>query len=105
MSPKGECWKISAAVNSITGAQPDSAGSGVRGLEPTAGYESGGPVSQASSGVKSVFGSTTDGCAASEAGSIHPSSGDAICPGFRSGAPAGAVSRVLSDSRSKPCSS
>ena len=105
MSPKGECWKISTAVNSITGAQPDSAGSGARGLEPTAGYESGGPVSQASLGVKSVFGSTADECAASGAGSIHPSSDGAICPGFRSEAPAGEVSRVLSDSRSKSCSS
>ena len=105
MSPKGECWKISAAVNSITGAQPGSAGSGARRLEPTTGYESEGPVSQASLGVKSVFGSTADGCAASVAGSIHPSLGDAVCPRFRSGAPTGAISRALSDNRSKPCSS
>ena len=103
MSPKGERWKISAVVNSITGAQPDSAGSGVRGLEPTPGYESRGPVSQASLGMKPVFGSTVDECVASGAGSIHPSSDDMICPEFRSGAPVGAIPRVLSDSRSKPC--
>ena len=105
MSPKGECWKISAAVNSITGAQPDSVGSGARGLEPTAGHKSGGPVTQTSLGVESVFSSTTDECAASGAGSIHPSSDNAIYPGFRSRAIAGAISRILSDSRSKPCSS
>ena len=105
MSPKGEDWKISVAVNSITGAQPDSAGSGASGLKPTAGHKSRGPVTQASLGVESVFGYTADECAASEAGSIHPSPDDAICPGFRSGVPAGAISRVLSDSGSKPCSS
>ena len=69
MSPKGECWKISAALNSVIGAQPGSAGSEVRGLEPTVGYESGGPVSQASLGVKSVFGSTAVGCVR---GGVHP---------------------------------
>ena len=105
MSPKGECWKISAAVNSITGAQPDSAGLEARRLEPTTRYESGGPVSQASLGVKPVFGSTIDECAASGAGSIHPSSDDAIFLGFRSEALAGAISQALSDSRSTPCSS
>ena len=96
---------MSAAVNSITGAQPGSAGSGERGLEPTAGYESGGLVSQASLGVRHVFGSTADECAASRAGSIHPSLGDAICSGFRSRASIGVISRALSGSRSKPCSS
>ena len=77
MSPKGECWKISVAANSITGAQPESAGSGTRGLGPTAGHKSRGPETQASLGMKFVFGPTTDECADSGAGSIHPSSDDA----------------------------
>ena len=92
MSPKGECWKISTAVNSIIGAQPDSVGSGVRGLEPTAGHESGGPMSQASLGVKSVFVTIADECAASVAGSIHPSSDGMICTRFKARAVAGAIS-------------
>ena len=91
MLPKGECWQVSTAVNSITGAQPDSAGLGAHGLEPTAGYKSGGPMTQTSLGMESVFGSTADEYAASGAGSIHPSSGGAICPGFRSGAILGAI--------------
>ena len=96
---------MSTVVNSITGAQPNSVGSGAHGLESTSGHEFGGLMTQASLGVESVFGSTTDECAASGAGSIHPSSDDAIYLGFRSGGTAGAVSRVLSDNRSKPCSS
>ena len=86
MSPKGEYWKMSAMVNSITGAQPGSAGSGARELEPTTGYESGGTESQASLGVRPGFGSATDECAPWGAGSIHPSLGHAIYSGFRSGA-------------------
>ena len=62
---------MSAAVNSITGAQSDLMGPGAYGLEPTAGHESGGPVTQASLGVESVFGSTTNECAASGA-EVHP---------------------------------
>ena len=103
MSPKGECWKTSAAVNSIIEAQPRSVGSRVRGLEPTTGYESGGPESQASTKVRPVFGSNADEYAACRAGSTPPSLGSATCSGFRSGAIAGMMFRALSDSRSRPC--
>ena len=105
MSPKGEYWKISAAANSITGAQPESAGSGERGQGPTTGHKYRDPETQASLGVKPMLGSTADGCVASGAGSIQLSLDDAICPGFRSGALAGAISQILSDSLPKPCSS
>ena len=83
---------MSAAVNSIIGAQSDSVSSGAHSSEPTAGHKSGGPVTQTSLGVESVFGSTTDEYAASGAGSIHPSSDDVICLEVKSGAVAGAVS-------------
>ena len=105
MSPKGECWKMSAAVNSITGAQPGLVGSGVRGLGPTTGYESEGPESQAFSEVRPEFGSNADEYTACGAGSIPSSLGNAACSGFESGATAGVISRALSDSRSKPFSS
>ena len=80
---------MSAAVNSITGAQPGSAGSWARGLEPASGYESGGPESQVPAEVRPVFGSTADEYAARGAGSTPPSLGNATCSGFSSGATTG----------------
>ena len=96
---------MSAEVNSMIGAQSDSTGLGARGLEPTTGYESEGPESHASLEVRSGFGSTADEWAAYGVGSIHPSLGHAVCSEFRSGATSGVISRALSDSRSRPCSS
>ena len=62
--------------------------------EPMTGDESEGPMTQICLDVKSVFGSSADECAASVAGSIHPSSDGAICS--RSGARAvtGSISWV-----------
>ena len=89
----------------MTGAQSNSIGTDVRGSDPVARDESGGPVTQISLEVESVFSSNTDEYVASVVGSIHPFLDDVICLGFRFGASAGAISRALSDSRSKPCSS
>ena len=55
----------------MIGAQSDSIGTGARGSEPNAGDKSGGPVTQISLEVESVFGSNANECAAFEVGSIH----------------------------------
>ena len=89
----------------MIGAPYGLVGTDARGSEPMAGDESEGLMTQTLLGVKSVFGSIADECAAFGAGSVHPSSDDMICPGFKSEAPAGAISRVLSDGRCKLCSS
>ena len=86
-------------------AQSDSIGTDVHDSEPMVGGESEGPMTLASSDVKSVFGSITDECAASVAGSIHPSPDGTICYELRSRAAAGVISRQPSDGRSKSCSS
>ena len=89
----------------MIGAQSDSIGTDARGSKPMAGDESEGPMTQISLEVKSVFGPSTDECAASVAGSIHPSSDGAICSGLRAGVVAGVISRTLSDVRVTSCSS
>ena len=76
----------------MIGAQSSSMGTDARGSEPMAGDESEGPMTQTSLEVKSVFGSIADECAASGAGSIHPSSDGTICSGLRAGATAGVIS-------------
>ena len=93
------------AVNSMTGAQSDSIGTDVRGSDPVAGDESEGPMTPPSQEVGSVFGSDADECAAYMVGSIHPPSGGTICSGLIPGAPAGAISRILSYGRSRSCPS
>ena len=67
----------------MIGAQSDSIGTDARGSEPMAGDESEGPMTQTSLEAKSVFGSIADECAASVAGSIHPSSEGTVRFGFR----------------------
>ena len=89
----------------MIGAQTDSVGMDACGSEPKTGDESGGPVTQISLEVESVFGSNADECASSMAGSIHPSSEGMICSVLIPGANAGAISRILSDGRSKSCPS
>ena len=89
----------------MTGAQSDLIGTDVPGSDPMAGDESEDPMTPASQEVGSVFGSNVDECAASMAGSIHPSSEGTICSGLIHGAAAGAISRTLSDGRSRSCSS
>ena len=72
MSLKGECWKTSAAVNSMIGAQSDSIVGGAGGSE--SGKESGTSESRALQGTRLVFGSITVEVAAPEAVSSHSSS-------------------------------
>ena len=76
----------------MMGTQSDSIGTDARGSEPMVGDESEGPMTQTSLEVRSVFGSIADECAASVAGSIHPSPDGTICFGFRVEATVGAVS-------------
>ena len=75
----------------MIGAQSDSIGMDARGSEPMAGDESEGPMIQTSLEAKSVFGSVAEKCAASVAGSIHPSSDGTICSGSKARASAGAL--------------
>ena len=79
----------------MTGAQSDSIGTDVRGLDPMAGDESEGPMTPPSQEVGSVFGSNADECAASVAGSIHPPSKGTICSGLRAGVAAGVISLIV----------
>ena len=76
----------------MIGAQSDSIGTDARGSKPMTGDEYEGPVTQISLEVKSMFGSSADECAASVAGSIHPSSDGTICSKLRAGATAGVIS-------------
>ena len=80
----------------MIGAQSDSIGTDARGSEPMTGDESEGPMTHISLEVETVFGSSTDECVASVAGSIHPSSDGTICSGLRAGVVAGVISRTLS---------
>ena len=83
---------MSAAVNSMTGAQSDSIGTDARGSDPVDGDESEGPMTPRSQEVGSVFGSDADECVASVAGSIYPSSGCTIYSGLIPSATAGVIS-------------
>ena len=88
---------MSAAVNSMIGAQLDLMGTSVCGPEHTAGEESGGPETQILLGEESVFGSNTDEDAVFGAGSIHLSLEGTAFSGTKSGAVAGAMFRILSN--------
>ena len=94
---------MSAAVNSIIGAQSDSIGGGAGGSE--FGEESGTSESRASQGTRSVFGSISVEVAAPEAMSNHPSSICIAGSESRVGAGSCAASRVLSGCRAKSCPS
>ena len=84
---------MSAAVNSMIGAQSDSIGGVAEGSE--SGKESSTSESRASEGVRSVFGSIAVEVAAPEAVSSHPSSICAAASALRVGADSCAASRVL----------
>ena len=56
-SPKGECWKISAVLNSKIDNRSNSVSGGVRGSELIAGDESGIPLTLILRGAESVSGS------------------------------------------------
>ena len=94
---------MSAAVNSMIGAQSDSIGRGVEGSESE--EESGSLESQVSQSTGLVFGSIAVGVAASEVASNCPSSIGAVCSELRVGADAGAASRALFGGRARSCSS
>ena len=90
---------MSAAVNSMIGAQSDSIGRGAEGSE--SGEESGSLESQVSQSAGLVFGSIAIGIAAPEAASNHPSSIGAIGSELRVEADAGAASRALFGGRAR----
>ena len=94
---------MSAAVNSITGAQSDSIGRGVGG--PESGRESGTSESRALYGTRSVFGSIATEVAAPEAVSSHRSSIWAIGSGLRARADSCAATKALSGGRARSCPS
>ena len=94
---------MSAAVNSIIGAQSDSIGRGVEGSESE--EESGSLESRVSWSAGLVFGSIAVGITAPEAASNHPSSTGTIGSELRVEADAGAASRALFGGRARSCSS
>ena len=94
---------MSAAVNSMTGAQSDSIEGGAGGSE--SGEESGTSESRDSQGTRSVFGSIAVEVAAPEAVSSHPSSICVVGSELKIGADSSAASRVLSGCQAKSCPS
>ena len=94
---------MSAAVNSMIGAQSDLIGRGAEGSEFR--EESGSLESRVSQSAGLVFGSIAVGIAAPEAESNHPSSIGAVGSELRVKADAGAASRALFGGRTRSCSS
>ena len=94
---------MSAAVNSMIGAQSDSIGRGAEGSE--SGEEFGSLESRVSRSAGLVFGSIAVGITAPEAVSNHPSSMGVVGSELRVGADAGAASRALFGGRARSCSS
>ena len=94
---------MSAAVNSMIGAQSGSIGQGAEGSE--SGEESGSLESWASQRIGQVFGSITVEIASPEAVSNHPSSIGAVGSELSVGADAGAASRALFGGRARSCPS
>ena len=93
---------MSAAVNSMIGAQSDSIGRGAEGSE--FGEESGFMESRVSQSTGLVFGSIAVGVAAPEVASNRTSSTGAVGSKLRVGADAGAASRALFGGRARSCS-
>ena len=94
---------MSAAVNSMIGAQSGSIGRGAQGSE--CGEESGSLESRDSQRIGLVFGSIAVEIAAREAVSNHPSSVSVIGSELGVGADTGAGSRALFGGRAKSCPS
>ena len=94
---------MSAAVNSMIGAQSDSIDRGAEGSE--SGGESGSLESRVSQSTELVFGSIAVGVAAPEVASNRPSLIGAVGSELGVGADAGAASKALSGSRAKSCPS
>ena len=94
---------MSAAVNSMIGAQSGSIGRGAEGSK--SGEESDSLESRASQRIGLVFGSIAVEIAAPEAVSNHPSSVGVIGSELGVGADTGAASRALFGSRARSCPS
>ena len=94
---------MSAAVNSMIGAQSDSIGRGAEGSE--SGEDSDTLESRASQRTRLVFGSIAVEIAAPEAVYIHPYSIGAVGSELRVGADNGAASWALFGSRARYCPS
>ena len=94
---------MSAAVNSMIGAQSDSIGRGAEGSE--SGEESSSSESRVSRSAGLVFGSIAVGIVAPEAASNHPSSIGAVGSELGIGVNVGAASRALFGGRAKSCAS
>ena len=94
---------MSAAVNSIIGAQLDSIGRGAERSE--SGEEFGSLEPRVSWSVGLVFGSIAVGITAPEVESNRPSSIGAVGSELRVGADAGAASTALFGGRARSCSS
>ena len=94
---------MSAAVNSMIGAQSGSIGRGAEGSE--SGEESGSLESRASQIIGLVFGSIAVEIAAPEAVSNHPSKVGVIGSELGVGADTGAAPRALFGDRARSCSS
>ena len=94
---------MSAAVNSITGAQSGLIGEGAGGSE--SGEESGASESRVSQGTRSVFGSIAVDVEAPGAASIHRPLIWAIGSGLVAGADLSAATRALSGGRARSCPS
>ena len=92
---------MSAAVNSMIGAQSDSIGRGAEGSR--SGEESGALESWVLQRIGQVFGSIAVEIAAPEAVSNHPSSIGVIDSELGVGADTGAASRALFGGRAKSC--
>ena len=83
MSPKGECWKMSAALNSKIDNRSSSVSAGVSGPRLIAGDESGVLLSQILWGVESMCGSNAADSVASDG---------MICSGSKAVAATGTIS-------------
>ena len=94
---------MSAAVNTMIGAQSDLIGRGAEGSE--SGEESGSLESRVSQSTGLVFGSIAVGITAPEVASSRPSSIGAVGSELRVEADAGAASRALFGGGARSCSS
>ena len=92
---------MSAAANSMIGAQSGLIGRGAEGSE--SGKESGTLESRASQRTRLVFGSIAVEIAAPEAVSSHPSSIGTVGSKLRVGADIGAASKALFGGRARSC--
>ena len=92
MSPKGECWKMSAALNSKIDKRSSLASVGSHGSELITRDGSGIPVTQILHEVKLMCGSNAGESVASVVGLSLQSLDGAVCCGSKARAVTGAIS-------------